>query len=531
MGLRMATPWEHPTTRVYYLRERVPLDLADQVKGRKVSLSVAGRVRQVTLGETVKVSLGTKEPKVAKDLYKEASAAVQEMWGRFRQEAATGPVRLTGKQVEALAGHYYRDIIRAYGDDPGPPGDGWFDGIDTTRDLNKKGRERAFGEDADRLLIDAGLAVDVDSRTRLLDAIARANIQAHQVLERRAEGDFSPDPKAGRFPELQSPTVKSAPPPSAETVTLSDLFDLWKADHLLRGSPEKTVRDFRQKLDSLIAFVGHEDAQRVEARQIADWTEHLRHGEKLSAQTVGQKYLVAIKRIFTVGKRKFRISENPAADVVVEVPKAKRTRSPGFSDAEAKTVLSAALTAPELLHRWSQQNRRAIRWAPWLCAYNGARITEMMQLRKRDVEWHGDIPCLRITPEAASTKTGNFRLVPIHTHLVEMGFLDFVQSRPDGYVFFDLKPGQNAKTRAQSIGVKVRDWVRDVVKIEDPRLQPNHGWRHRFKTVAREVGIPPAYIDAIQGHEDGRASADYGDFTAKLLAPEIAKLPRYDVGP
>jgi integrase len=373
--------------------------------------------------------------------------------------------------------------------------------------------------------------VDADSRTRLLEAIGRANIQAHEVLGRRTEGDFSPDPKAGRFPELQSSAVQPVPSSSAETVTLSDLFDLWKADHLLGGGPEKTARDFRQKLDSLIQFLGHEDAQRVEARLIADWTAHLRHEEGLSARTVGQKYLVAIKRIFTVGKRKFRITDNPAADVVVEVPKTKRTRSSGFSDNEAKTILSAALTAPEALHRWSRQNRLAIRWAPWLCAYNGARITEMMQLRKKDVETHSGIPCLRITPEAASTKTGNFRLVPIHPHLVEMGFLDFVQSRPDGYVFFDLEPGQNAKTRAQSIGVKVRDWVRDVVKIEDPGVQPNHGWRHRFKTIAREVGIPPDYIDAMQGHEDGRASADYGDFTAKLLAPEIAKLPRYDVDP
>ncbi len=104
MGLRMASPWKHPATGSYYLRERIPQDLAGKLKGRKVAVPVGGQDRQVTLNETVKVSLGTKEPKVARELYREAAAAVQEMWTRFRQEGATGPVRLTHRQVLELAG-------------------------------------------------------------------------------------------------------------------------------------------------------------------------------------------------------------------------------------------------------------------------------------------------------------------------------------------------------------------------------------------------------------------------------------------
>jgi hypothetical protein len=64
MGLRMASPWKHPETDSYYLRERVPLDLVGKVKGRKVTILVGGHGRSVTLGETVKVSLGTKEPQI-----------------------------------------------------------------------------------------------------------------------------------------------------------------------------------------------------------------------------------------------------------------------------------------------------------------------------------------------------------------------------------------------------------------------------------------------------------------------------------
>ena len=152
---------------------------------------------------------------------------------------------------------------------------------------------------------------------------------------------------------------------------------------------------------------------------------------------MAQKYLAAAKRLFTVGKQKFRIAANPAAEVKVEVRKAQRPRSPGFTDEEAKAILGATLRAPSGLGNVAG-NKLAIRWAPWLCAYTGARITEMMQLRKVDVQVISGIPCVIITPEAGSTKTGGFRRVPLHPHLIELGFLNFVASRPDGPLFFTL---------------------------------------------------------------------------------------------
>jgi site-specific recombinase XerD len=71
--------------------------------------------------------------------------------------------------------------------------------------------------------------------------------------------------------------------------------------------------------------------------------------------------------------------------------------------------------------------------------------------------------------------------------------------------------------------------VRKVVKITDPSLQPSHAWRHRFKTVAREVGIDLEVRDAIQGHEDGRAASDYGEVTIKAMWNAIQRLPWFDV--
>lgn len=508
MVLPVSRPHKHPKTGVYYFREKVPAELR----------SAFGKVE-------VSRTLGTKDPAEAKVRHAEEKRKQALIWQALRAK----PEAVPHKTIMALVGEEYRRLNAMLDEEPGEP-DIWREvlRLGDRVSASPETMERWYGGEADRLLREAGLSADAASRARLIEELHKASQQWAAFQKRRAEGDYRPDPDAGRFPEMQLAPAASARQ-SGETVTLSDLFDLWKADHLLSGGPEKTAKDFRQKLDSLIEFLGHEDAQRITPKQIADWVEHLRHEKGLSAKTVGEKYLAAVKRVFTVGKRKFRITDNPAADVIVEVGKTKGPGPRGFTDDEAKAILSAAIKAPETLGKMAEDNKRAIRWGPWLCAYTGARITEMMQLRKQDVEMHKGIPCLRITPEAGSTKTGEERLVPIHPHLVEMGFLDFVRSRPDGPLFFTLKASDDPKTRAEHVGQKVWRWVRDVVGIKDERVQPNHAWRHRFKTEARRLSIERWIVDAIQGHADGSASSGYGEIPVEPLYDAIKKLARYEV--
>ena len=65
--------------------------------------------------------------------------------------------------------------------------------------------------------------------------------------------------------------------------------------------------------------------------------------------------------------------------------------------------------------------------------------------------------------------------------------------------------------------------------IKDPLVAPNHGWRHRFKTVARKVRMNPETRDAIQGHVPRTEGEDYGEHPPEVMLEEIVKLPRYEV--
>lgn len=507
MALRMPRPTKHPKTGVYYLNVRVPSDLVAQ------------------LGKShVKKTLETKDPKVAKERFPVELEALRMQW----QAARTGPQAIPHKQLVAIAGEEYRDYMAMLEDEPGEPSfwktmEKLHDRVAYSPDTLRKW----YGGTADRLLAEKGLNADSASYDRLIGEIHRTAVQWAAQQKKRANGDYSPDPAANRFPKWERPGATNN-----AAVSISDLFGAWKRDHLSDGKSPRTATDFQHKIESLITFLGHDDALRVGPINIADWCSYLRHEQGLSGRTVSQKYLAAVKVIFRIAVEKQKLSVNPAADVKERYSKAPKTRSKGFTDAEAQAILKAALADPSTLGRRSDLNKRAIRWAPWICAFTGARITEVMQMRAEDLIVTSGIPCLRITPDAGSVKSGSYRVVPIHPQLIEMGIHDLFESLKPGPVFYSTAPHRGKAAdpveRAQAAGGKVGQWVRNEVGVTD-NVQPNHGWRHRFKTLGREVGIGIEYLDVIQGHEDGRASSEYGETSIKALWREIQKLPHVSV--
>jgi integrase len=500
MVLAMTRPWKHPKTSVYYLRQRVPADLVATI-GKK----------------EVKVSLGTKDPTEAKLRHVTALQNIQDQWRLVRAK----PEPLTQKQIFALAGEAYREWVEQHDEQPGEPVL-WQTLISRNRREIERDPVRWFGSAVDALLAKHRLKTDEDSRKQLILAVADAIQQGSNASLRKAQGDYSPDPHANRFPPLK-------PQKQDAKVSLLDLFHSWERDHLKVGRSRRTIEDYRHKVEDFIRFLGHSDATKVKREDVVGYTEHLQHERGLSSRTVGSKYLATIRTLYRTGMSKAVIDHDPTTYARVRQSKPVRERPKGFTDEEATAILRCSVRDPSTLGGMSALNKLAIRWVPWMCAYTGARVGEITQLRREDFIMEHGIECVRISPEAGTVKTRKYRLVPLHPHLIEMGLLDFVRSRPNGPLFYrpsgrKTRPGYNPW---DSVTGKVSEWVRKTVKVQDPRVAPNHGWRHRFKTIARDVDMPQRYMDAIQGHEDGSASADYGENTVKALHREIQKLPRY----
>lgn len=477
MALQMARPFKHPKTQIYYFRQRVPTDLRPLLGDKIISWS-----------------LRTKDPDQAKVLNAGAVMKQARVWERHRKQ----PEPLPHAQIVALSGILYRDVMASMELEPGEPSiwqavQALLDRVAAAPD----GLAKWYGSEADRLLLEQGLVTDDHSRQRLLKELDSALRQAAEQQLKRAKGDYRPDPDAARFPALK---VSTGVPPKTgnEGPTIRALFKLWERDHLANGKSARTVGDFRHKVEALIEYLGHDDAQRVTSENIADWCDHLRHELQLAARTVSQKYLTVIKVIFTVAVEKRKLKENPIKEIKVRFVKPKKTRPTGFTSDEARSILTAALADPATLGGRSVENKRAIRWGPWVCAFTGARITELMQLRTDDLLFEtvagNRVPYLRITPEAGSVKSDNYRIVPVHPQLESMGLVNMIQSLPAGPVFFNLKPfrGKAADPveRAQNAGAKVATWV----------TQPHTGGQ----TIPRQV----ASLAVLSNRLANRAKVD-----------------------
>ena len=61
-------------------------------------------------------------------------------------------------------------------------------------------------------------------------------------------------------------------------------------------------------------------------------------------------------------------------------------------------------------------------------------------------------------------------------------------------------------------------------------MQPNHGWRHTFKTVGSEAGIQDKVLDAICGHDPRTVGEGYGGVTLKAKVKAMEMFPTYELG-
>lgn len=481
-------------------------------------------------------------PGQAKSAWSTWLAEVEAKIERLRRIANAQPVSLNHKQVHALAAKWYARQVEAFGDDPGD-----INGWEAARDLIEPEDEAAAYEaglrgerydgpvklipsieqDMVALLEDEGLVLDDQTRDGLLERMHDLYGPLCDLMIRRAQGDYGRDPIAARLPTWEPQQAR--PEPDGERLAIMSLFDRYVAE---RQPAPATEKAFRRQVQHLIDFLEHDDAARVSPQDIVAWkdrllTEETKPGQTRSARTVKDTYLPAAKTVFTFAIDNRLLKHNPVDGVKVRAPKRKRVRDPGLSDKEAGIILAG--TIKNLPERLTPERALAFRWVPWLCAYTGARVNEMTQLRKEDVFEDDGVWCVRITPEAGSVKTGEVRVLPIHSHLIEQGFLEVVRRAATGPLFFDPgrhRGGNDGNPQSKKVGEALARWVR-AIGVDDENVRPNHGWRHRFSTQMRIAKVDFEARQLLMGHAMPTQGGDYGQWTPASLRDELEKLRRY----
>jgi integrase len=139
-------------------------------------------------------------------------------------------------------------------------------------------------------------------------------------------------------------------------------------------------------------------------------------------------------------------------------------------------------------------------WIPLLGLYSGARVGELCQLRVSDITSDSAGPVLSISEaaEGARVKTAaGTRVVPVHSDLVRLGFLDYVLNLNQAGEAA-LWPAM--RFRKGKPGANFSQWF-STARAACPGGVPDfHSLRHTVRTKLAEVGISDRVKDRITGH-------------------------------
>ena len=184
-------------------------------------------------------------------------------------------------------------------------------------------------------------------------------------------------------------------------------------------------------------------------------------------------------------------------------------------------------------HKIWKEHRYSHAYQYWLCLltlYSGARQNELAQLRFKDVKTEDGILYLNIVDgeDGNSVKTeAGIRRVPVHPHLINLGFNEFVKSRQhverlfggDGLTYSE--EDQSWARNASSWFYRLRQDLGCFEKGED-----FHSFRHLvIETFISMPGVNERHLKALVGHSDRLSpEAQAPDMTVDLYGKR-----KYDI--
>jgi integrase len=461
-------------------------------------------------------SLGTDSAKEAERLARQRRADWEAIFTR-----AKNPLTLTLGEVEDHAREVYTATAARLALEGDPD-----DAIWLPSDLAK--RSKALEEGDVTLAIPDIEAIERRTGIKLKEspifktlalAVLRAQEAAYSGRLRALQGIPSERPltflgAAGIDPFTYQPAKLDRPGHSRSGQGPVALFEAWASDI---GPAASTVNRWRTIFVNLQSTFGDSE---ISERAAHEWLHSLKTEER-TAVTVNL-WRKAAKRIYKWATTERLVSSNPFANLEkVDGPKKPVTRDRAFTPDEAKIILGAAAKT-EVKSPFSA----AQHWCPWLQAYSGARGGEVTQLRGMDIEKRDGFHIMRITPDAGTTKTNTFREVPLHDHLIALGFLEFVKSRGAGPLFYEA--AKTKRPRSLKTRERLAAWVREL-GVKEKGVSPTHGWRHTFKAIAERSGISERISDAITGHAPTTSGRGYGRPTVADMAGALKNFPRFEV--
>lgn len=138
-------------------------------------------------------------------------------------------------------------------------------------------------------------------------------------------------------------------------------------------------------------------------------------------------------------------------------------------------------------------------WIPLLALYTGARLSEICQLEVKNIQEIDGLAVIKITDTGEDQRVksdAGHRIIPIHSKLIELGFMNYVQMQSGISLWSDLR---RRSGRAGGFFSQYFSRLRDSLGI--PSDIVFHSFRHTFRSALAERGVAELIIDRLLGHE------------------------------
>ncbi|WP_243694439.1 site-specific integrase [Shimia isoporae] len=184
----------------------------------------------------------------------------------------------------------------------------------------------------------------------------------------------------------------------------------------------------------------------------------------------------------------------------MKVAKAKNseTERKPFTPRQAELIFKELTENPSGLVR-----KDSHKWGMLLGMFTGARLNEICQLDVADVQQDGSTWFLNITDEGDDNKRlkskAGRRKVPLHSELIRLGFLDFVESRKSGPRLFPDYSYSSNGGYGRNLGRWCNESFLPKLQIKEPGLV-FHSLRHTLVTRLGQANVPEPIIQCIVGH-------------------------------
>lgn len=543
---------------VWQGRFRIPNDLWT----RRDQLTNLG-VRDI--GKSQEFTKSTKEhdPKKAQLVYSQKKVLWDQQMDLWRRILERSPVDLSHAQLVALASQHGRKFVGTYEADPfdapvlrpiddlelGPTPLGAsipqksqtilasYIKVKTTVERNKTlqiilsdhpeleaffqksietGLEELVGTATDDVLSEHRLNIDQANRKLLNLEMLSAVGKAERTLEDRQSGDYTTMHGLEKAPEFKAEAGLAATFTSVierqRVLANKRLDNEYKSEATLRKAVSVSNAFSKWRGSDLVGTIRYVEVER--------WRDELLQGSGSNTTTRHKISMIKSLINWAIRHNKRDIRAEPSTPQLLggtnpvnglELP------TKALVNAEDRTF--SIPVAAEILRRSNELPEEFV-FVPWLQAYSGARINEVMTLEKRDVSEYEGIWYFEIRDEnakGAGGKLGRGRRVPLHHSIIERGFLEYIKDIPVGLIFNQRKV-LNITGRYREVLLRVM--IKDGKSILDGK-PPTHAWRHLFADISEgKLSRTAQYY--IEGRSERTSRDHYGKSLA--LLPELAKM-------